>query len=701
MNEVEIDVATYIFILLLLIVVVVRWRLKNMKGHFFDFGEYNLFMGSILFTIAAVFLANTYFKAPVFQSAAQKLAFAKKLDRHDLKIEATEKLALLHPDDPQLQYECVQAIYEDEDNTRQNKELEKYRTKVADKMSYHYFKLSLSDLDPFHKSGCLGLAAISFYKKDYDGAMVWVDKVEDEHYKYVNLIRGKCQWAHGMIKAADSSFLAEMANKGAVREAVENLAGLYLEPGMRQDKAFEKLNSSPLYSKMIPLESRQIWALQRNDSLTYFQCLFKRVFGALNIYVLIAALLITLVWVAFMSKLHPLGRLPYRYTLLMLAAGAAATFPAIYLYNILEYKLGITSTGNIRNDAFYAFAVVGGIEEGLKILPFLLLLYFSKACREPIDYILYACLAACGFAFLENLIYFSHGYSAWSISLRALLCTVGHMCFSAIIAYGLVISRFRKQGRPWLNFIIFFVVAAFFHGLYDLLILQKDVPASPILSVLVWMLSIFLFSIILNNAINNSESFKTGPKLRPARLTAFLLSGLLGIYLFEYMANAWLSGSAYANKEFLPAAKFLFILLFFTGRRLGDIRPAYGKWMQLGHFFTGQRSMYLDTAVGLHISISKLNHASPLDAFVPITGSIVKRVKMGDIDDYYLLALDEPFELNGRLYRFLFIQTNDSYVVPESNAKIPIDLMLSPQQAPEELPQHETELEKVATGVID
>ena len=75
------------------------------------------------------------------------------------------------------------------------------------------------------------------------------------------------------------------------------------------------------------------------------------------------------------------------------------------LYDFFDYSLGFKKSGEVVNDLFYCVFGIGLIEETVKIIPFLLMLKFSRQINESIDYVIYASVSALGFAFMENLIY--------------------------------------------------------------------------------------------------------------------------------------------------------------------------------------------------------------------------------------------------------------------------------------------------------
>jgi RsiW-degrading membrane proteinase PrsW (M82 family) len=177
------------------------------------------------------------------------------------------------------------------------------------------------------------------------------------------------------------------------------------------------------------------------------------------------------------------------------------TYPLTDFDNlIVDFKLN----GSLINDFFYSIIGIGCIEEFVKIIPLLVMMRFTNAVNEPYDYIKYASLSALGFAFVENLIYF-HESNLHIIHGRALTAVVSHMFNSSIIAYGMILNKYKRHENPYLNFIFFFALAAIAHGFYDFWLINKSASALRILTVLFILSSMYMWNSFKNNALNHSN----------------------------------------------------------------------------------------------------------------------------------------------------------------------------------------------------
>lgn len=213
------------------------------------------------------------------------------------------------------------------------------------------------------------------------------------------------------------------------------------------------------------------------------------------------------------------------------------------------------------------------IEEIVKLIPFLIILKFTNEINEPYNYILYAALSALGFAFIENLIYFRE-LNGVIIQGRALMLVVGHMLFSSFAVYGLVLAKYRHKQSPLSYFIISFLSAAFLHGLYDYLLFE---------SLLLLLIPLFIFSIqawtvIVNNAINNSKFFDSNISFQAERLRFFLAIMLTGILVLNYLANAIQFANQIANDNYIRSCFFGELLIVFYVTNLSNYDLVKGYW---------------------------------------------------------------------------------------------------------------------------
>jgi RsiW-degrading membrane proteinase PrsW (M82 family) len=114
--------------------------------------------------------------------------------------------------------------------------------------------------------------------------------------------------------------------------------------------------------------------------------------------------------------------------------------------------------------------IPGLIEESVKLLVVLAVVFWRRAFNEPIDGLVYGTAAALGFAFAEDCRYYFVEGADW----RRVFSAITHPWFSCFWAASLGWAKLRpaRTGVPLV--IAGLVAAAIVHGVYDFLILISD-----------------------------------------------------------------------------------------------------------------------------------------------------------------------------------------------------------------------------------
>jgi RsiW-degrading membrane proteinase PrsW (M82 family) len=132
---------------------------------------------------------------------------------------------------------------------------------------------------------------------------------------------------------------------------------------------------------------------------------------------------------------------------------------------------------------FYVIFAIGLIEEGVKILPFVVVVLRFREFDEPIDGIIYASFIALGFAAVENLHYLQY-VTGMEAMARGFAGPVVHIVFASIWGYYI--------GCAWLDrkrllHAIFgsLAVTALLHGAYDYIAIALPATALPLAALLI------------------------------------------------------------------------------------------------------------------------------------------------------------------------------------------------------------------------
>ncbi|MFV0314778.1 MAG: PrsW family glutamic-type intramembrane protease [Anaerotignum sp.] len=137
---------------------------------------------------------------------------------------------------------------------------------------------------------------------------------------------------------------------------------------------------------------------------------------------------------------------------------------------------------------YTAFISSAGVEEAVKYVFLVLLIWKNGNFNEPLDGIVYGVFISLGFAWIENMIYVTHpvmgGYGT-ALS-RALLSVPGHALFGVQMGYYLGFAKFYGTRK---HIALAFIVPYLVHALYNYFLLEK----SQIFWLPFWILEIWLW----------------------------------------------------------------------------------------------------------------------------------------------------------------------------------------------------------------
>ena len=298
----------------------------------------------------------------------------------------------------------------------------------------------------------------------------------------------------------------------------------------------------------------------------------------------IAALMIFLLYLFYFRYIDIYEHEPWRFIIYTFLAGIIFADFGLILYDFTSIVLGWSMTGGIINDLLYTVFVIGGIEELVKIIPLLIFLRYTKIINEPIDYIVYAGVAALGFAFSENVMYFDR-MGIGIVFSRALTAVVLHTSLSAIVAYGFVLRKYRdKKNAPWKMYFTAMVL----HGLYDLFLMNEHLRSLILVAYLIMFVGIIVFNRIISNALSNSPYYNKGIHLRIRKIQFLLVGGLLGIFIIQFIMLTVSESFTVAKESIFSSAVLAVFLLpsLVIGFGNIDIHPKIWKSIKIPFLFT-------------------------------------------------------------------------------------------------------------------
>jgi RsiW-degrading membrane proteinase PrsW (M82 family) len=280
------------------------------------------------------------------------------------------------------------------------------------------------------------------------------------------------------------------------------------------------------------------------------------------LFAIIISFLISLVWLVYIYRLDIYNKEKKRNLLLIIFLASVLTsfaeIPYLFIHN-----LGFTDAKNPIDSFIYSVFGIGLIEETVKFIPLLLILWFTKAIDEPYDYILYASASALGFSFVENAMYLNQS-GLEIINARALYATVAHMTFSSMIAYGLFLIKFKKTRYPALFvFPFFYFLAIFSHGFYDFWLINKAVSMFSGLTTLFFLTTVHIWFSMKNNTINTSNYYDNSKGVNNDYLKIYLIISLLSILMFSYVYVSLKWNSSTANIFFTKSIFTYGFIIFY------------------------------------------------------------------------------------------------------------------------------------------
>ncbi|GEM_PF-2264913 len=462
--------------------------------------------------------------------------------------------------------------------------------KLAKHLMYHH---SSKDLDEY--IGRLKTMEFSGNKKEVDisnlmvGVLnnyssrplddVFLNRVNNDSLKYLNYMFGLFYIKSNDLDKAITFLKKEIEVNGYRKGAVNELYNLYLytdESDKVRNLVYDEKTRPfvPNYIKReIYYKDASVW--------NYVSTILERSYDKFSFVGFFAALLIAFIWMSFLRQFDIYQPERWRNLIFIFILGSIFTFLVYPISDFLEISFNLEMKGNFYDDLIYSSIVIGFVEELVKILPFLLLLKFFKFIDEPYDYILYASSSALGFAFMENMIYFED-YQFHVIFIRTVYSVVGHMFWSSIIAYGFIMVSFRN--KHWLHSLYYipmsFAIASLGHGLFDVLLFYELLNLNTIF----FFFSLLAFIYMINNALNISNHYNYGIRLKREKIAFQLIMGLISVYVLQYFIIGWEYGNVHANNMALVNLPYGLLMITFLVILFSTIHIKRGEWKTINVF---------------------------------------------------------------------------------------------------------------------
>lgn len=439
-----------------------------------------------------------------------------------------------------------------------------------------YFFLSQSESMEYAEVGKYFFGLCRYYRNSAEEAVSYLHKVKHTSIPSYHYYLGEIYHKLGQDSVSVQHLWTETEKEnGWVDESFHAMVPIVVENNMEEELIRIFHHNKGIQHIPYPLQTKLFF--KEGSYLEYYKLVLTPRFSNISLKGFMFAAAILLIWIYYLYFLDIYQREKFVSVLAVILAGMGFSLLSFWISDFNSYILGFRYGGGALHDLLFCIVGIGAVEELVKILPLLVLLAATDILDEPFDYILYAAASALGFAFIENLFYFQKD-SDTIIHSRALFSVVGHMFDTSLIAYGIILVKFRSLKLP--GFVIvgaFFCLACIAHGVYDFLLFYDFY----LLFIFLFLVSIMIWVIMINNAINNSAHFNYQVKLNYDRLQVFLTVSLSLVLYAEYILVGFTKGASVANTVLIGAVFNGGGLIVFYANRLSRFDLVNEHWFGL------------------------------------------------------------------------------------------------------------------------
>ncbi len=420
---------------------------------------------------------------------------------------------------------------------------------------------------------CIGFYYVKIY--DFESALSFYLQINDEKIPYVNNSIGYIYLQTDQADAAKKYFYKEIEIRGNVSGAYSNLSKLLFST--KQYAELDKLLSNKESLKYISSNILIRYTLIQKKYFSYLAERFLDFFRNIIPEGFIAGILISAVWIFFFHKIDVFEKDRISILIFTFLLGIISAFLSSILYDIWHIYFKFHLSGSLVNDLIYSVFCIGFIEELVKLIPFLVVLFALKEMNESVDFIIYASLGALGFATIENMHYFNElGLS--NINSRALSAVVLHMALTSLSVYGLFVKKYKGIG---LYVIPTFLAAMILHGVYDFFLISNyNVQSFRIVSFVILIFLINVYSKIISNALNLSE-YNNHKENLSINLIPILYYGFLSVLMLQTFLTAIKYDMRNALMNLLWEGYTTFFLFYYLVSSFGRFQVKKFQWASL------------------------------------------------------------------------------------------------------------------------
>ena len=663
---------TVTLLLIFFVFITYRHQAKKQDLHKPIYYRYKKFIALFALAVVPVVYINVFHDRPQTHTLKDHLEYTKDRGRFYSQEEAYELMMAANPQDVVLRFEYIDLV-----------------------MDWPHF-----DQDVLIDKKFSSLAHVQFQSRAYLRAKYFVGDTTwlkvpmpsvTSQLKFDNYILAIQSKSRRDYKSAKAFFLKDIDFNPDYDNNYLELIELcrYNYP-----KEFNKYSLDPKYASHLPYHVQRFNYFWHGDYYNYFKVITRKTFFDIEFMAFLAALLISVFWLVFMRSMDVYNKEKWRDLIAVFILGGIFTHLCLFGYDYFRYIHEFTINHEAWNDFWYCTIVIGGSEELVKMVPWVTFIFLFRKAKEPYDYILYASVAALGFSFVENFTYLEN---PGNIVIRTIMSSVGHMFFASIVAYSFILARYKTK-NPILKIILpflGFMLACFAHGFYDFWLISDSVAAYSILTTIFFILSLKVWFIMHNNAINNSPFYTKAIFNIEVQLN-LLTFGILGLMMVEYLIIGVQYGAGEANDRVGSMGWIAIIFLSYLTMILSRVKIMPGIWTKykfvmptgIGSYFNFATPSSFRTddsveeeedefliGVQLKLFVSKSNRYVG-DKF-PVSGTCMQPIELSQSTGWFLFELNNPISYPGFKGDQVIIRPKDKKESLETD-KVEIILLFIP-----------------------
>lgn len=566
-------------------------------------------------------------------------------------VHARGNLTLLKEDPNNLQY-LYNLVHHYYNSNERDRTFFDYELKEAGYAIPYDFKARTTSNDTLEADNALFAMAVYYLENGQTtGSREKLDSIHDKDRPFYRHLQGAIYERDRLLHYAEREYLAEIQEHG--ENAFSVMAISRLAHYLGDHNTMAEVLVEPNAKQYIPHYIQRIHYLNTKQWQNYVKALGEGELSKISLPGWIGATLVFLTWLFFLVRVSLFSSFKWGRTIPVIAASAIFTVGCLFFYDSI-YLVGFYHSDTLIIDLLYSIFGIGLIEESVKILPLVLILFLRKEwLKKPMDYIIIASLSGLTFAFIENFGYF--GFDDLNrIHGRAIFTSILHIVLTAIPAYGLMIAKFKPNTSKWTPF-YYFGLSMVVHGLYDFFFISWLSYNYWIWSYAIWFIAIFAFVSMINNALNNSPDFDITKSKKLSSVGLTLLIGLTVVFLYDIILRALLLGPTVGNEYAFDLFLYSYIFVPVLAIIFNKIDLVKGYWEPI-NIHGAKRIFRLEDTLGSDLMLTPFKANHQIANQLPRLGKIVSRELIKEDPNWFLVELDEQINHQGKSIKFALVK---------------------------------------------